>query len=146
MDSASGSQDSPKISQKIEPLTFGSLDLTQFAYSPKSSTNLASSPLRRSPRKSSARIKAEDSLPVLSDGGETKPVKRSVAIKSETGSPPKKLKRTYAAPETYAHLSGLNDSLKEDLDGRPLIIWSNNLLTRVSSDVLWNKVSVIVRI
>ena len=50
--------------------------------------------------------------------------KRTIDIKSETGSQkrsPKKPKRTYAAPETYAHLNGLNDCLKEQLDGKLFI-------------------------
>jgi len=95
------------------------LDLAQFAFSPNSNiTGLASSPLRRSPRKSSGRIKG-DSLTLSNVGDGRFGVKRSIDAKSETGSSkqsPKSLKRTSAPPETYAHLSGLQDWLKEDLD------------------------------
>ncbi|KIM78187.1 hypothetical protein PILCRDRAFT_75863 [Piloderma croceum F 1598] len=100
-------KDSPKLS-------FGSLDLTQFAYSP------TASPLRRSPRKSSIRPKElSASSPTPSIAEDEKPIKRALDVRNDTGSPqrsPKKAKRSYATPETYAHLSGLNDSLKDELD------------------------------
>ena len=101
--------------QEAPAATFGSLDLAQFAYFPASSA-----PLRRSPHKFSTPVKAE--LPILDDGVDRPQLaigKRSV--KRETGSPTrsaKKIKRGYAAPETYAHLKGLPDWLREDLDGR----------------------------
>jgi TDG/mug DNA glycosylase family protein len=114
MESDNEKRDSPRR-QKSELLTFGSLDLTQFAYSQKPST-----PLRRSPRKSSS-LRFKDTSPTRSNAEDEKlPTKRALEVKSETGSPqrsPKKVKRTYATPETYAHLSGLQDWLKEELDG-----------------------------
>ncbi|KAJ7109501.1 uracil-DNA glycosylase-like protein [Mycena epipterygia] len=75
--------------------------LSQFSF------GSSKSELRRSPRKPVAR---------------TSPVKRQI---SETGSSqkrivlersPKKQKRSYAPPETYAHLHELQDHLKQDLD------------------------------
>ena len=105
--------------QEAQAATFGSLDLAQFAYFPASSANMAS-PQRRPPQKFSTPVKAE--LPILDDGVDRPQLaigKRSV--KRETGSPTrsaKKIKRGYAAPETYAHLKGLPDWLREDLDGR----------------------------
>jgi antibiotic biosynthesis monooxygenase (ABM) superfamily enzyme len=93
----------------------------------------------------------EESLPALFDTVDSKVVKRAIDVKSETGSPkrsPKKLKRTYATPETYAHLNGLHDWLKDELDGKSLVRWSFCLLMVIvmfSSYVLWNKVTIISR-
>jgi hypothetical protein len=104
--------ESDKDSQKV---SFGSLDLTQFAYSP------TTSPLRRSPRKYSIRPNELTSSPTPSIAGDEKPPKRALDdVRNDTGSSqrsPKKAKRSYATPETYAHLRGLNDYLKDELDG-----------------------------
>jgi len=106
-------KDSPKLS-------FGSLDLTQFAYSP------TTSPQRKSPRKSSIRPKEFASSPTRFIAEDEKPIKRALdSVQDDNGpspspSPqrsPKKAKRSYATPETYAHLRGLNDYLKDELDG-----------------------------
>jgi hypothetical protein len=145
MESASGSHDGLKLAQKSKESTSGSLDLTQFAYSSNASTGLAPSPLRRSPRKSSVRIKSEDSLPSLSNGG-GRNLANLKGAKSKTEASkksPKKVRRGYAAPNTYAHLSGLHDWLKEDLDGIQPVICSPCLLTLpFPSHVLWNQVGI----
>jgi len=99
-------KDSPKLS-------FGSLDLTQFAYP-------TISPLRKSPRKSSIRPKELGSSPTPSIAEDEKQIKRTLDVRNDNGSPqrsPKKAKRSYATPETYAHLRCLNDYLKDELDG-----------------------------
>lgn len=137
-----------KLQQSEQPLTFGSLDLTHFAYSPKSGSSLTASPLRRSPRKTSVCMETEDSLWAMPDAvdSDSQLVKRPRGVKSDSESPkriPKKPKRTYAAPEAYAHLNGLQDCLQEQLDGRLLIYssWSIYLLMAnmtLSSYVLWN--------
>jgi TDG/mug DNA glycosylase family protein len=113
MESIDEKPDSPN-DQKSDPLGFSRLDLTQFAYSPKISASLMDMiPLRPSPRKSFART--GDILRTQSDT-----LDNTSEITSGQRSP-KKLKRTYAAPETYAHLNGLHDWLKEQLDGRVFI-------------------------
>lgn len=126
-------EDSPQVLNETESKdmtsTFGhSLDLAQFAFSPSLHSGMEMSPtiLRRSPRKPIPKLKEEesDSLPDFSEA-EVKPRKRSTAMMLGGQSPkksPKKPKRTYAAPETYAHLTGLQDWLKEELDGRPYFV------------------------
>jgi hypothetical protein len=42
-----------------------------------------------------------------------------------------KLKRTYAPPETYAHLRELQDHLKPDLDGCSTFCFSARALTNI---------------
>ena len=104
-----------------------SLDIIAFPPSPHSSSvGLSPTILRRSPRKSVTKLKQEDSdgLPEFLEA-EVKPRKRSAVTMLEDPSPkksPKKPKRTYAMPDTYAHLAGLPDWLKEELDGRPCLI------------------------
>jgi hypothetical protein len=140
--------ETPTLEQSERPLTFGSLDLAHFAYSPKHGSSLTASPLRRSPRKPSARLKTEDSLRAIPDAvdSDSQLIKRPRGVESESRSPkriPKKPKRTYATPETYAHLNGLQDCLKEQLDGSYSFIQVSQsvyrwLIMRLPSYVLWN--------
>ncbi|KAF8212105.1 hypothetical protein K438DRAFT_1751654 [Mycena galopus ATCC 62051] len=65
--------------------------------------------LRRSPRKPVPVRRTTDISPVKRLASESVDVK-------ESKSSPKKQKRSYAPPETYAHLRELQDNLKPDLD------------------------------
>jgi hypothetical protein len=65
--------------------------------------------LRKSPPKSIA-MQARSSKKQSSSTHED-------SAKIDAPSPKKKLKRSYAPPETYAHLRELQDHLKPDLDG-----------------------------
>jgi hypothetical protein len=97
------------------------VDLSIFQHKADVSSSLM--PLRRSTRKVIAPVKA-DEIPLASfyDGVHLKR-SRASSMKSEIdhserpNRSPKK-KRSYAAPETYAHLNGLQDWLKDDLDGK----------------------------
>lgn len=102
---------------------------------------------RRSSRRPVPKLKQEDEdgLSHFSEA-EVKPQKRSAVTVFGELSPkksPKKPKRTYAMPDKYAHLTGLPDWLKEELDGRPYIVhtWQFNVQPYLSSDVLWHQVS-----
>ena len=116
-------------SQDMSSSFDNSLDLAKFAFSPtlhSSSLGLSPTMPRRSSRRPVPKLKQEDSdgLSHFSEA-EVKPQKRSAVTVFGEPSPkksPKKPKRTYAMPDKYAHLTGLPDWLKEELDGRPYIV------------------------
>lgn len=95
------------------------LDLSHFAYSPSQGpTNGVI--LRNSPRNLSGHLRNGDTLPLFASEGVNHPRKHSLGEQNECESSnqsPKKKKRSYATPETYAHLPGLQDWLKSELDG-----------------------------
>lgn len=108
-----------------------SLDLNHFAYSPKAETDKPSPVLRRSSRKPvPVRFKSEggSTLPTFSDvGTPSRTSKRPAGADSdlntktehsESSRSPKKQKRMYATPDAYAHLSGLHDHLKHELNSQ----------------------------
>lgn len=77
-----------------------------------------------SSRKRAAVSKKEedsDTLPVLTESHAEGAPKRKAKKHPKTPSP-KKVKREYAPPETYAHLECLSDYLGEHLDGAPGIL------------------------
>ena len=103
-----------------------SLDLAFFPSPHSSSVRLSPTILKRSSRRLVTKFKQEDSdgLPEFLEA-EVKPRKRSAVTMLGEPSPkksPKKPKRTYAMPDAYAHLAGLPDWLKEELDGRPCLV------------------------
>lgn len=125
-------EDNTEIPDNTKPTLFGSLDLSLFAYSPASMSGSRPTPPnpRRSPRKHSTvttQSEPEESLqlPISFSGSVVNPTlkrrRRRNAMSDEgassTGASSKKLKRSYATPETYSHLSGLQDYLGHDLDG-----------------------------
>lgn len=98
------------------------LDLSHFAYSQEISLPKPTSvALREFPRKLSEHPRKEVNLPIFTSKGVKRP-KHSPGIESQSerensSQSPKKKKRSYATPETYAHLPGLQDCLKDELDG-----------------------------
>ncbi|KAF7983269.1 hypothetical protein HWV62_22906 [Athelia sp. TMB] len=118
------------VGADTKPLTFGALDPSAFTFSPVKSGNSSPPPPRRSSRKCTPTTKVEakdendDVGFAIKPSSRGSPLKRRRSPKMEAGEPlrgpspasSKKAKRTYAPPETYAHLKGLQDYLTYDLD------------------------------
>lgn len=129
MGSSCGTPESAEvqISSKRKTRT---LDLSHFAYSQGSGMRAA---LQKSHRKSSEHPKNEGTLPIFTSEGIKRPMHPfNIQSEHESSSQPlKRQKRSYAAPETYAHLPGLQDWLKDGLDGNVFSFHAISYLTQI---------------